>query len=99
MEENFIEVGKARRPPDMTAANAVVVSTQPEKALADGNDSSPCHWRPMSSAQLDAVVFDDDYLFKILGFVTTYAVSFSITCARMLITSQTLQTYTQIVGY
>ena len=91
MEENFSEVGKARRPPDRTAANAVVVSTQPEKALADGNDSSPCHWRPMPLplAQLDAVVFDDDYLFNILGFTFTH----------MLITSQTLQTYTQIVGY
>jgi len=70
MEENFSEVGKARRPPDMNAANAVVVSTQPKKALANGNDSSPCHWRPMSLTQLDAVVFDDDYLFNILGFVT-----------------------------
>lgn len=75
MEENF-KVGKARRPPDMTAANAVVVSTQPQKTLADGNDSSPCHWRPMSLAQLDAVVFDDDYLFNILGFVNTCTLIF-----------------------
>jgi hypothetical protein len=76
MEE---KVGKARRPPDMTAANAVVGSTQPQKTLADGNDSSPCHWqghRPMSLAQLDAVVFDDDYLFNILGFVNTCTLIF-----------------------